>query len=895
MLTFCTCGSATNGADAAAAAAQLALLDAIRWGKQKHMLELLQSGVSLHVQQGPEGHTALHTAAERGRSQMVILLIQHGADAEALSDDGSRPLHLAARQGHAAAATALLDAHADVNSRDNSGRTPFHVAVQSGQADMMQLLLDAGADVEAADYEGLTPLHLASSIYQHQPASLLLAAGADVATKCAAGNTPLHYACQHRSVAVVRVLLGAGAAVDAVNKEGVTPLDAACSHGYDDDARVVDALLDSGAQLTIPNNHGYIPLHAAAAGNHIRMATCLLRASSAPEHVNATGHDGSPLHLAVLSGHGRMVALLLAAGADVEARDAEGFTPLHDAVVKKRLLIVKQLLAAGADPGAVDDIGILPLHIAAQQGHTAILQVLLAAMAAGQGSAAVDAGLQGATALILAAEEGHTSCVRLLLAAVADPGAADGEGALPLHRAAQQGHTAILQMLLAAGQGSVPVDVQASGITALAVATEGGHIGCMRLLLAAGADPSKPFGAGATNGQGGNLAGGTCLHRAVGKGQTELVPLLATPASMRQTWHGLTPLHVALAVEGRVIMAQALVTAGSPAWVANPDGITAMSLAADSKDAAIRALLPAMVRGECERYKQQQQQQGGVDHQQQLKRLEDCLRQLWGKKQGIEQQQDPAAVLAAVVDAVYVLLKGSRIASSEKQDTFSACVQSIMDVLEAAIASHVMQLVLSVCKQIDARGDAAAAAAAAGVGERYSCCMQLATALSRGCSAALEPLMQQRWGLTNRLQQLVAAASQQSSASPQRRRSGAAGAQATQQQAVTEQQLAAQAMEAAHGHKWQQFVQLWDQLQGRQPALACRLLDDVQQQQRQGTLAGAGRLCLALLEAWAAAQQQVAVRKQQELAEAVVGAVQAAQQRAVEGGRGRRGRGRSTE
>jgi len=108
-------------------------------------------------------------------------------------------------------------------------------------------------------------------------------------------------------------------------------------------------------------------------------------------------------------------------------------------------------------------------------------------------------------------------------------------------------------------------------------------------------------------------------------------------------------------------------------------------------------------------------------------------------------------------------------------------------------------------------------------------------------------------------------------------------------------------MAAAHAGNWHQFVQLWDQLTGWQPALGRRLMSDVEQQMISGMLAGVDKLCTALMEAWVAAQQEVFGRMQQELADAVVSAAPLLRRWAgvqqvvhVVAGRGRQGkRGRS--
>jgi hypothetical protein len=102
-------------------------------------------------------------------------------------------------------------------------------------------------------------------------------------------------------------------------------------------------------------------------------------------------------------------------------------------------------------------------------------------------------------------------------------------------------------------------------------------------------------------------------------------------------------------------------------------------------------------------------------------------------------------------------------------------------------------------------------------------------------------------------------------------------------------------MALAQSGDWQQFVQLWEQLTGRQAALGRALLTDVEQHIGRGQLAGVDGLCEALLKAWVAARRQVGVRKQQERAQAVVGAVKAAKQQQGVAGRGLRERGGSSK
>jgi ankyrin repeat protein len=80
-----------------------------------------------------------------------------------------------------------------------------------------------------------------------------------------------------------------------------------------------------------------------------------------------------PIHSAVAGGHDDVVAVLVDAGADVNARQPQGWTPLHGAAMTGSLASVERLLAAGADPAARNDDGTTALDLARAGGHDAIV------------------------------------------------------------------------------------------------------------------------------------------------------------------------------------------------------------------------------------------------------------------------------------------------------------------------------------------------------------------------------------------------------------------------------------------------------------------------------------------------------------------------------------------
>lgn len=93
----------------------------------------------------------------------IRLRIASANDIDEIDFKGWTGLHWALVREVTDVIVLLLESGADPNRATGSGRIPLNIAMRSGQGDAVKLLLNAGANTDLADIDGKTPLMVGTS------------------------------------------------------------------------------------------------------------------------------------------------------------------------------------------------------------------------------------------------------------------------------------------------------------------------------------------------------------------------------------------------------------------------------------------------------------------------------------------------------------------------------------------------------------------------------------------------------------------------------------------------------------------------------------------------------------------------------------------------------------
>ena len=320
-------------------------------------------------------------------------------DINQIDDEGNTLLMSACQEGDASAVQFLIDLGADPNA-SSTGGTGLHIAAFGNSVDIIRRLLDAGADPNQADVDGDTPLMICRSL---EVVNLLLIHGAEVGSPTEPSldeyghDTVWHrhqdpdmlarllqerdltqheraivfcHAIAEGNVSLAEFWLQRGADVNHCDEDGLSPLMLAADRG---NLLVISFLLSRGADVAAVDEFQRTALFYAAVpevGSGYYEATRELATdafwSSAIEEspissmikdhgvVERVLEDltGSSREQIAQADYAASIRALVTGGADIEAKDEDGWTPLLVACHCGDVSRVEVLMELGADTGA---------------------------------------------------------------------------------------------------------------------------------------------------------------------------------------------------------------------------------------------------------------------------------------------------------------------------------------------------------------------------------------------------------------------------------------------------------------------------------------------------------------------------------------------------------------
>lgn len=308
-----------------------------------------------------DGRTALHYAASGAFTELTgVLLGQKHCDVNKKSLSQRTALHHAAMNGSTNIMLALLERGAEDRLKDSYGATALHYLSAKNHGHCIQSLFEyfkakgPGQTGEyaipayLADNQGRYPLTWAVLKGNVQTCRILVENGVPTALRDCQGGTALHAAAY--SGQTMCIYASTREELDYTDNLGETPLMKAVERGY---VETAVALYLQGATLeSVYDNLGRNVAHHATLSGHLPVCAWLLTCNVNLDVLDLEGN--TPLHLAADIGYYDIVKLFVDSGADVNVQNKGGQTPLFLATIANNGKVAQFLVANGAKLNQLD-------------------------------------------------------------------------------------------------------------------------------------------------------------------------------------------------------------------------------------------------------------------------------------------------------------------------------------------------------------------------------------------------------------------------------------------------------------------------------------------------------------------------------------------------------------
>ncbi|KAI5206740.1 hypothetical protein E4T39_02258 [Aureobasidium subglaciale] len=252
----------------------------------------------------------LKAACLSGRTDSVLLLLEHGIDVKSTEQECGGLLHDACMNDDEGLVVLLFEHQADVNARGEPYGTALQAAAVYSSVPMVEMLLKFGADPNVWGGRYGSALSAASEFGSPEMVRILLEYGADPNVWGGKHGSALSAASKYGSLEMVRILLEYGADPNIWGGEYGSELLVASKFGSPERIRI---LLEYGADVNTPRLHHDTSFHRNSSFERLDEDS-----RSPDEMVNPIAQNewhSSPLSAASHEGNIEIVRLLLTKGA----------------------------------------------------------------------------------------------------------------------------------------------------------------------------------------------------------------------------------------------------------------------------------------------------------------------------------------------------------------------------------------------------------------------------------------------------------------------------------------------------------------------------------------------------------------------------------------------------
>jgi len=220
-------------------------------GSIEHLRDLLRLQPSAALVRDSMRKTPLHWAAFLKNDEAVDVLIEAGADLDAVGDDGMTPFYdtLGGPAPSRAICIKMIQAGSNVNHTTPWGVSPLETAVElSSCVSVVDILIDAGSNVHHVR-DGLNLLHTVAMSGTYIVCEDLIRAGADIDAHTPTGETAVMKAVQHNNHSVLSMLIYHGAQLNSLTLTSFSILHWAALQGDIETMQILEQACIEGLRM----------------------------------------------------------------------------------------------------------------------------------------------------------------------------------------------------------------------------------------------------------------------------------------------------------------------------------------------------------------------------------------------------------------------------------------------------------------------------------------------------------------------------------------------------------------------------------------------------------------------------------------------------------------------